>query len=381
MTTPSPKAPPTSKPSAETSHPHRHAAKTGALVTGRRRLVGPWGMVGILVVVAVVMIAVAAAVGTANIPVSALARFLFTGDAGDPGWTILLDRVRMPRVGTAAAAGAGLALAGLVMQTLFANPLADPYVLGISSGASLGVAVVTLGGGSLGAGFVAVTGTGRLGVVVAAAFGALAVLLLILLFGRWISSIVSLLIIGVMVSSAVAAVTSLLLAFAEPARLQQFITWGLGSFSGVPRGDMIMMVIIIAIPSLVLLGLSQNLNAMLLGERYAQTMGVRIRIIRYVAISATAIIAGTVTAYCGPIAFLGIAVPHLARLAIGTSDHRVLLPASLLLGVIVSVLCSMITQAPPGDLVLPVNVVSALVGVPVVLAVLLRSRRLAAGAV
>jgi len=350
-------------------------------VAGRRKLLGPWLVLLVLLALALIMIAIAATVGTANIPVSALVRFLTTGDAGDPAWTVLLDRVRMPRIGTAAAAGAGLALAGLVMQTLFANPLADPYVLGISSGASLGVAVVTLGGGTLGAGFVAITGAGRIGVVAAAAVGALAVLLLILLFGRWISSVVSLLIIGVMVSSAVSAVTSLLLAFAEPARLQQFITWGLGSFSGVPRGDMLIMIVIIGGSGIALLGLSQSLNALLLGERYAQTMGMRLRLIRSLAIIATAVIAGTVTAYCGPIAFLGIAVPHLARLVIGTSDHRVLLPATLLLGVGVSVLCSLITQAPPGDLVLPVNVVSALVGVPVVLAVLLRSRRLAAGAV
>ncbi|GAB3754270.1 iron ABC transporter permease [Microlunatus parietis] len=327
------------------------------------------------------VVAIAAAVGTVNIPVPAVLRFLFTGDAGDPVWTTLLDRVRLPRVGTAATAGAGLAVAGLVMQTLFANPLADPYVLGISSGASLGVALVTLGGGSVGAGFVAITGAGRAGVVVAAAAGALAVLLVILLFGRWISSVITLLIIGVMVSSAVGAITSLLLAFAEPARLQQFISWGLGSFSGVPRGDLVLLMIIVGVAAVILFGLSQSLNAMLLGERYAVTMGVRVRLIRYTAITATAIIAGAVTAYCGPIAFLGIAVPHLARLLIGTSDHRILLPATLLLGVVIAVGCSMITQLPPGDLVLPVNVVSALVGVPVVLVVLVRSRRLAAGAV
>ncbi len=363
-------------PASQIPPTRRRNLGSGGRVWGR-----PWVVILVLLVLAVLTVAVAAAIGSANIPVPAVIRFLFTGDAGDPGWTTLLDRVRLPRVGTAAAAGAGLALTGLVMQTLFANPLADPYVLGISSGASLGVALVTLGGGTLGAGFVAITGAGRVGVVVAAAVGALAVLLLILLFGRWISSVVTLLIIGVMVSSAVGAVTSLLLAFAEPARLQQFISWGLGSFSGVPRSDMIVMVIIIAVAGVATMLLSQSLNAMLLGERYARTMGVRVRVVRYVAIIATAIIAGTVTAYCGPIAFLGIAVPHLARLLIGTSDHRVLLPASLLLGVIISVGCSMITQAPPGDLVLPVNVVSALVGVPVVLVVLLRSRRLSAGAV
>ncbi|MBM7799539.1 iron complex transport system permease protein [Microlunatus panaciterrae] len=330
---------------------------------------------------AVVAVVVAISTGSVTIPVHALWSYLSSGDAGQPGWTVLLDQIRLPRVATAALAGAGLAVAGLLMQTMFANPLADPYILGVSSGASLGVAVVTLGTGTATTTFVSAVGAGRLSVVAAAAVGSLAVLLLILLLGRWVRSVVTLLILGVMLSSTIGAVVSLFLAFADPARLQRFVLWGLGSYGGVTRTDLLVLSPVVVIGVVTALLLSRSLNALLLGERYAQTMGVNVSLVRVVAVTATALIAGSVTAYCGPIAFLGIAVPHLARLGIGTSDHRVLLPATVLMGITVSVLCSVVAQLPGTDAVLPLNVVTALLGAPVVMVVLLRSRRLAAGAV
>lgn len=334
-----------------------------------------------LAVLAGLVAVLAVSVGSVSIPFGAVGSYVIGGDAGDPTWTVLLDRIRVPRVVTAALAGAGLAVAGLMMQTLFANPLADPYILGVSSGASLGVAVVTLGSGAAAAGFVAVTGAGRVGVVVAAAVGSAAVLGLVLFLGRWVRSVVTLLILGVMISSAVGALVSLLLAFADPARLQQYVLWGLGSFGGVTRSDLWVLGPSVAAGVVAAVLLGRPLNTLLLGERYARSMGVNVAAVRAVAVVATALIAGTITAYCGPIAFLGIAVPHLARLVIGTSDHRVLLPAAVLMGVIVSVLCAVVAQLPGTDAVLPINVVSALIGAPVVAAVLLRSRRLAAGAV
>lgn len=334
-----------------------------------------------LTLAAAVAVLVAISVGSVQIGPAAIWSYLSTGNAGDPTWTVLLERIRVPRVATAALAGAGLAVAGLMMQTLFANPLADPYILGVSSGASLGVALVTLGTGTASTTFVAVVGAGRVGVVIAAAAGSAAVLGLILLLGRWVRSIVTLLIVGVMVSSAIGAVVSLLLAFADPARLQRFVVWGLGSFGGVTRSDLVVLGSAIAVGAGAALLLSRSLNALLLGERYARSMGVNVAAVRVIAVVATAVVAGTVTAFCGPIAFLGIAVPHLARLLLGTSDHRLLMPAAILMGVTVSVLCAVVAQLPGSDAVLPINVVSALIGAPVVIAVLLRSRRLAAGAV
>ncbi|BCN42950.1 iron chelate uptake ABC transporter family permease subunit [Rhodococcus hoagii] len=330
-------------------------------------------------VVAATILAVS--VGSVTIPFGTTARYLFTGDAGSERWTTLIADIRLPRVVTAACAGAALAVAGLLMQTLFANPLADPYILGVSSGASLGVALVVLGSGTGAGVFAAVAGTGRLGVAAAAAIGALAVLLLVLAISRWIRSVVTLLIVGVMVGSVTSAIVSLLVAFSQPAQMQQFVLWSLGSYAGASWSDLRVLVPAVLVGVVFAATLVRPLNAMLLGEDYAHSMGVHLVRTRTIAITASALLAGAVTAFCGPIAFLGIAVPHLARLALGTSDHRILLPGVVLMGAGVSLLCSVVAQLPGRDGVLPLNVVTALVGAPVVILVLLRSRRAQAGTV
>ncbi|MFM1723412.1 MULTISPECIES: iron chelate uptake ABC transporter family permease subunit [Rhodococcus] len=330
-------------------------------------------------VVAATILAVS--VGSVTIPFGTTARYLFTGDAGSARWTTLIADIRLPRVVTAACAGAALAVAGLLMQTLFANPLADPYILGVSSGASLGVALVVLGSGTGAGVFAAVAGTGRLGIAAAAAIGALAVLLLVLAISRWIRSVVTLLIVGVMVGSVTSAIVSLLVAFSQPAQMQQFILWSLGSYAGASWSDLRVLVPAVLVGIALAATLVRPLNAMLLGEDYAHSMGVHLVRTRAVAITASALLAGAVTAFCGPIAFLGIAVPHLARLALGTSDHRILLPGAVLMGAGVSLLCSVVAQLPGRDGVLPLNVVTALVGAPVVILVLMRSRRAQAGSV
>ncbi len=320
-------------------------------------------------------------VGSVSIPPSATVRYLLTGDAGDPTSTVLLAEVRMPRVITAIIAGAGLAVAGLLMQTLFANPLADPYILGVSSGAGLGVALSVLGTGTAAGAFVTTIGvTGRLRTVAAAAVGAFAVLLLVLALGRWVRSVVALLIIGVMIGAATAALVSLLLAYSDPARIQKFVLWGLGSVSGTTRSDLIFLGAPVAVGILLAALLAGSLNALLLGEAYAASMGVAVRRLRTLTIVGTALIAGAVTAFCGPIAFLGIAIPHLTRLALGRSDHRLLLPASILMGAVVCQVCAVIAVLPGSEGVLPLNVVTAAIGAPVVVVALLRSRTLAAGA-
>jgi iron complex transport system permease protein len=221
---------------------------------------------------------------------------------------------------------------------------------------------------------------GRFRTVVAAGLGALAVLALVLVLGRWVRSVVALLIIGVMIGAASGAVVSLLLAFSDPARIQKFVLWGLGSVGGTSWQDLMFLTPAVLVGVLMAAWLSPSLNALLLGETYAASMGVGVRRIRTVAIIATAVIAGAVTAFCGPIAFLGIAIPHLTRLALGRADHRLLVPAAVLMGAVVCQLCAVLAQLPGSDGVLPLNVVTAAIGAPVVVIALLRSRTLAAGA-
>ena len=208
-----------------------------------------------------------------------------------------------------------------------------------------------------------------------------AVLLLVLAISRWIRSVVTLLIVGVMVGSVTSAIVSLLVAFSQPAQMQQFVLWSLGSYAGASWSDLRVLVPAVLVGVVLAATLVRPLNAMLLGEDYAHSMGVHLVRTRTIAITASALLAGAVTAFCGPIAFLGIAVPHLARLALGTSDHRILLPGVVLMGAGVSLLCSVVAQLPGRDGVLPLNVVTALVGAPVVILVLLRSRRAQAGTV
>lgn len=309
------------------------------------------------------------ALGPVRVPLADTVRVLVGAAPSDPRWQVIVADLRVPRALTAIAAGAGLGVAGLQMQTLFRNTLADPYVLGVSSGASLGVAVVVM---ATGTGF---TAGGRAGVVVAAALGAALVLGVVLLLARRVRSATTLLLIGVMVGAAGSAIVSVLLVYAQPQRVQQYLLWGLGSFAGTGWADLRLLV------PLVVAGLAacaltvRPLNALLLGEGYARTMGIDVRRVRVITVASGSLLAGATTAFCGPIAFLGLAVPHLSRLALGTSDHRMVLPGAVLMGAAVALGCGIVSQVPGSDAVLPVNAVTALIGAPIVVAVLLRSRR------
>lgn len=330
----------------------------------------------------VVGLLVAVAVGSVAVPLDETARVLLGSAPLDPRWQVIVGVVRVPRALTAALAGAGLGVAGLQMQTLFRNPLADPYVLGVSSGASLGVALVVAGSTTVGGGFTAsLAGMGRIGVVVAAAGGSAAVLGLVMTLARWVRSPVTLLIVGVMIGAVTTALVGLLLTIADPRRAQQFVLWGLGSFASTTRGDLTVLTPAVALGLAVAAASTKPLNALLLGEGYARTMGVRVRAVRTLTLASAALLAGAVTAFCGPVGFLGMAVPHLARLTIGTSDHRVLVPATLLMGAVAALACAVVANLPVWGTVLPVNVITALLVAPVVIGVLLRSRRMDPGAV
>jgi len=358
--------------------PHRSAQRSG----GR-------AAVALVVLGAAALLLFALTVSTGSVvigPARTLSALLGVGSP-DPRLDLLVTDLRVPRAVTAALAGAALGTAGLLTQTLFRNPLAEPYVLGVSAGAGLGVALITTLGTAAGAAAFATGGLGaapvpggRLGMVGAAAIGAALVLGLVLLLSRFARSATALLLIGVMLGSAITAVVSLLLVWTDPDTAQQYLMWGLGSVSGVARSELPVLGVIVAGGLLAVLLLAKPLDGLLLGDDYARTAGVDVARVRLGVLVVAAVLAGTVTAFCGPIGFLGIAVPHLARIAVGTSRHRVLIPATTLTGAVVGLACAIVAHPPGVGAVVPLNVVTSLVGAPVVIAVLLRSRRLGGGA-
>lgn len=349
---------------------------------GRRRVGGRRALVlGGLVAAVAATFLLALAVGSVAVPLDETLRVLAGRAPHDPRWTVVVGQIRLPRALTAALAGAALGVAGLQMQTLFRNPLADPYSLGVSSGASLGVALVVAGIGGSGGTFTAkVAGSDRFGVVIAGAAGAAIVLAAVLLLANWVRSVVTLLVIGVILGSAVSSVVSLLLTWTAPERAIQYWTWSLGSFAGTSSSDLTVFAPAVGLGLLVALASVKPLNALLLGENYARTLGLRLRRVRAVTLLGASVLAGAVTAFCGPVAFLGIAVPHVARRLLDTADHRVLVPGTLLTGALLALACSIAAQLPGTGLVLPINVITALVGAPIVIAVLLRARVDVAGA-
>jgi iron complex transport system permease protein len=339
-------------------------------VTRRRALLAGTGAV------TVVLFVLAVALGPVSVPPADTVRVLAGATPSDPRWSVLIGTVRLPRALTAVLVGAALGVAGALVQTLFRNPLADPYVLGVSSGAGLGVALslAAVGGASFTDGL---AGVGRLGAVGAAAVGAAAVLGLVLVLARWVRSVVTLLVVGVMVGAATTAVVSLVLVWSDPRIAQQFVVWGLGSVDGTSRADLAVLAPVVAAGLAVAAFSVKPLNALLLGEAHARSVGVPVRRLRATVVLAVALLGGGVTAFCGPIAFVGIAVPHLARLLVDTSEHRVLLPVTALVGAAVVLACVVAGHPPGTEVVVPLNVVTSLVGAPVVIAVLLRSRRFA----
>ncbi|MEQ3550023.1 iron ABC transporter permease [Pseudonocardia nematodicida] len=339
-------------------------------------------VLGVLAAGVVVLFALAVSTGSVLIPLDRTVSALLGIGTPDPRLDLLVTELRVPRAVTAALIGAGLGAAGLLTQTLFRNPLAEPYVLGVSAGAGLGVALVTTLGAagtavfvSGGLGSAPVPG-GRLATVAAAAVGAVLVLGLVLLLSRFARSVTALLVIGVMLGSMITSVVSLLLVWTDPETAQQFLVWGLGSVSGVARGELPVLATLIGVGLLGVVLLTKPLDGLLLGDDYARTAGVDVARVRLVVLVVAAVLAGTVTAFCGPIGFLGIAVPHLARLAVGTSRHRILVPATVLTGAVVGLACAVAAHPPGVGTVIPLNVVTSLVGAPVVIAVLLRSRRI-----
>lgn len=330
----------------------------------------------LLLPVIVVLLVANLMIGTVDIPVGSVVSILMGSSSESEIWQNIIFQARLPQALTAIAAGAGLAVSGLQMQTVFRNPLAGPSVLGISNGSALGVAFVVLLSGRLGG--VALSRLGYLGdaaISVAAIVGALAVMLLIVWVARRVSSSVTLLIIGVMIGYLANAIIGVLKFLSPEEDVKAFVVWGLGSFSRVSGDQMVLFVVLMAVLLPLSFLLVKPMNLLLLGDRYASNLGLNIRRSRMMVIVSAGVLVAIVTAYCGPIMFIGLAVPHLARGIFRTSDHRVLMPATALCGAALALACNLIARMPGFEGALPVNSVTALVGAPVVAAVLFRKGR------
>ncbi|RED42972.1 iron complex transport system permease protein [Winogradskyella eximia] len=312
--------------------------------------------------------------GSVSIPFSEVLGSLF-GSVDNETWQVIITKVRLPKAITAIMVGSGLGISGLLMQTLFRNPLAGPFVLGISSGASLGVAIVILGSGLFGGLFATVL-ISKWSIVIAASLGSFLVLLAVLAVSSRVRDTMAILIIGLMFGSITAAIVSVLSYFSSAEQLQQYIFWGFGSLSNLSWEELLIFFCIYSVGIVLSIFSVKGLNALLLGDNYAKSLGLSLKSSRFVIIFATSLIAGTITAFAGPIAFIGLAIPHLTRQIFKTTNHKILLPAVFLFGAIVMLICDSIAQVPTSDYMLPINAITALVGAPVVIWLLVRQRKM-----
>ncbi len=312
--------------------------------------------------------------GTVSIPIRDIFRVFFSPSAADPTWQFIIKSIRLPKACAAVLAGCGLSVGGLQMQTLFRNPLADPSILGITAGASLGVAAVMLAGGST-ATLYAIKELGVSGswlVITAACLGASGVMVVVLILSRRLRDNVMMLIVGLMIGSLTLALVSIWQYFSSPEQVKEYLLWTFGSLGGVSGPQLSMLTGVVLIGLIVCLLSSKMLDALLLGENYARSMGLNVRRARVIIICSTSLMAGSITAFCGPIGFVGIAVPHIARSLFNTSSHRILIPACCLIGTLLLLLCDTFAQLPGTQTVLPINVITSLVGAPLVVVLLLR---------
>lgn len=314
--------------------------------------------------------------GSVSIPLRAVWNILWGTGNESVIWQNIIWKSRVPQALTALVAGAGLSVSGLQMQTVFRNPLAGPSVLGISSGASMGVAFVVLLSGSLGGVALSKLGfMGEIALTIAAIAGSLSIMALIVFVSQKVRGNVTLLIIGVMIGYIANAVIGVLKFFSVEEDIRAYVIWGLGSFARVSGDQMTLFICIMVVLLLLSFLLVKTLNLLLLGDAYARNLGLNIKRARLLVITCSGVLVAIVTAYCGPIIFLGLAVPHLCRGMFRTSDHRILMPASLLAGASLALVCNLIARMPGFEGALPVNSVTALVGAPVVMSVLFNKRR------
>ena len=332
------------------------------------------GILGIIIL-GIVLFALNLFVGSVMVPFDDILKVLLEDNA-DKTLSVIIFNYRLPQALTALFAGAALAVAGLLMQTLFRNPLADPSMLGISSGASLGVGIVILLTGAISGAAVSSFGWwSTIGVSLAAFLGAVLVLFVMMAFSSRMKNMTTLIIIGLMIAYLAGSITDILKFFSLKEDIHAFVIWGMGSFSGVGTSKMPVFAVSITIGLIATFFLSKNLNILLLGEMYAENLGLNIRKNSVIIILVSGYLTAIVTAYCGPIAFVGLAMPHIARFLFKSSDHRLLIPATMLIGMDMALFCNLIARMPGFDGNLPINAVTAFIGAPVVISVIMKSKK------
>ena len=309
--------------------------------------------------------------GSIHIPFQQTIKALFGQPLENNSWEYIIYNYRLPKTIAGSLIGGGLALSGLLMQTLFRNPLAGPFVLGISSGASLGAALLLMGSSLTGFLFLS-----DISLVTAASLGSFLVLIAVMLVSNKVRDTMAILIIGLMFASITAAIVSVLAYFATAEQLQQYIFWGFGSLGNLSWNEVLILFIIYSIGVILSIFSIKTLNTLLLGENYAKSLGVNLKKSRLLIILATSLLAGTITAFAGPIAFIGLAIPHLTRQLFHTANHKTLLVAVFLIGAIVMLICDCIAQLPTSDYTLPINAITSLFGAPIVIWLLVRKRKL-----
>lgn len=313
--------------------------------------------------------------GSVTIPFKDVVSSLTGGQAGKSTWDYIIIHYRLPKAITAILVGMGLSISGLLMQTLFRNPLAGPYVLGLSSGASLGVAFVILGAGFLPS-FLSAVLLSSYGIVLASTLGSFAVLLMVLLVSQKLRDTMAILIVGLMFGNFASAIVGTLTYFSTAEQLQKFTFWSLGSLGNLPWTSIIILSISVGVGLIMSILSIKPLNSLLLGENYARSLGLNFQKTRLIIIFATSILAGSITAFAGPIAFIGLAVPHMAKLLFQTSNHFILYWGTLLIGAAIMLLCDVISQVPGTDITLPINAITSIIGAPVVIWLLVGKRKM-----
>ena len=313
--------------------------------------------------------------GSVHIPLKQILLSFFDGHVEKESWRSIVLNYRLPKAITAIIVGSGLSISGLLMQTLFRNPLAGPFVLGISSGASLGVAILILGASFLRANITAYAFT-NWGQAIAASIGAFLVLSAVMIAAVKVRNTMSILIIGLMFGSLTAAVISVLAYFSSANQLQQYLFWSFGSLGNLSWKEILALTITFLLGISLVVFIIKPLNSLLLGENYAKSMGVNVRRTRNLTLISTSLLTGVITAFSGPIAFIGLAVPHLTKLLFSTSNHKILLPAVAISGSIIMLICDSIAQLPNSQYTLPINAITSLFGAPIIIWLLVRKRKI-----
>ncbi len=311
--------------------------------------------------------------GSVSIPFSDVVSILIHNTSNSEAWRNIVIESRLPAAFAALLAGAGLSVSGLQMQTMFRNPVADPYVLGISAGASFGVAVFILAASAFGITEIHLFSSWS--IILAAAVGAVLIFLVNFLISFRLNDVVAILIIGLMIGGGIGALIQIMQSFSSNEALKNYVLWTFGSFRYVDTSQIFYLASIVVAGVMFSFFLSKPLNLLLLGDTYATSTGLNIRVAKILIVLCTSILAGSITAFCGPIGFVGLAVPHIARAVFKTSDHKILTPACVLIGAVICGLCNVIASTPGSDNVLPVNAITSLLGAPVVIWIILRQRK------